>query len=236
MELIKAIILKSSHYTDARKIVHVFSREKGYLSMITPSSVFKRKNNPLHLLQICEIEYLPNEKGSLHKLQNSSPLNQLPNLYFDIFKMNIIQLWAEILNLLLRNEPKNEELFLYIERSVEYLNMTRNDTANFNLVFLYRLAGYIGFRIDTSTWQEGYVFDINNGSFSPTGNTPYISGPNTAWVIYSLCTCPIEEIKNIPLNRKARNILLDVILLFYSIHLNIDFNIKSIQVIRDIFS
>lgn len=237
MEVCKAIILKTINYTDTQKIIHVYSFEKGYLSLITPSVIFKRKSAPVHLMQITEIEYFANEKGSLHKLRTASPIHNLSNLYFDIFKMNIILLWGEILDLILRNEEKNDHLFDFIVHSVEYLNSTQNDTGNFNLFFLYRLAGLIGFHINTASWQEGYVFNISDGSFYPTdNNTPYISGPNTAKIIYRLCTCEVHEIKDISLNRQARNILLDIILLFYSTHLNINFNIKSIQVIREIFA
>ena len=225
------------NYTDTQKIIHVYSLEKGYLSMITPSTVFKRKSNPVHLLQIAEIEYFENEKGNLHKLHTVSSVINLPNLYFDIFKMNIVLLWGEVLDLILKNENKNESLFEFITRSVEYLHSTQKEAGNFNLFFLYRLAGLIGFRINATSWQEGYVFNINDGSFYPTDNrTPYISGPNTAKIIWKLCTCEVEEVKDIPLNQQARNILLDIILLFYSIHLNINFNIKSIQVIREVFS
>lgn len=237
MEVCKAIILKTVNYTDTQKIIHVYSLEKGYLSMISPSTVFKRKNNPVQVLQITEIEYFENEKGNLHKLRTVSPVMSLANLYFDIYKMNIILLWGEILHLILKNEDKNESLFEFIAGSVEYLNATQKDVGNFNLLFLYRLAGLLGFRINTNSWKEGYVFNINDGNFYPSeNNTPYISGPNTAGIIYQLCTCEVSKIGNIPLNREARNILLDVILLFYSIHLNINFNIKSIQVIREIFA
>ena len=205
--------------------------------MISPSVVFKRKTKTVHLLQISEIEFFENEKSDLHKLRQIFPIINLPELYFDIFKMNILLLWGEILNLILKNEGKNEELFDYLTHSIEYLNSTHNVIGNFNLYFLYRLAGFIGFRINTSSWQENYVFNINDGSFYPSDPaTPYISGPNTAKIIYQLCTCPLAEIKAIPLNRQSRNILLDVILLFYSIHLNINFNIKSIQVIREVFA
>ena len=82
--------------------------------------------------------------------------------------MNILLLWGEILNLILKNEGKNEELFDYLTHSIEYLNSTHNDIGNFNLYFLYRLAGFIGFRINTSSWQENYVFNINDGSFYPS--------------------------------------------------------------------
>lgn len=187
-------------------------------------------------MQISEIEYISNEKANFHKLNQISPLVNLPNLYFDIVKMNILLLWGEVLNLLLKNEGKNEELFRFITHSIEYLNSATEGIGNFNLLFLYRLAGLIGYRINSSSWREGYVFNINDGSFYPADNQPaYISGPNTATVIYKLCTCPIQEVKDIPLNQNSRNILLDIILFFYSTHLNINFNIKSIQVIREVF-
>lgn len=237
MEVIRSIILKTVNYTETQKIIRIYSKEKGYLSLISPSHVFKRKNQPVHLLQTTEIEYFENTKGDLHKLITASPVSNLPDLYFDIFKMNIILLWGEVLELILRNEGKNEELFDFIVQSTEYLNSTKEDIGNFNLFFLYRLSGLIGFRINTSSWQDGYVFDINDGLFClPGGNSPYVSGPNTARIVHRLCTCQLSEIKEISLNQHSRNILLDTILLFYSIHLNIDFNIKSIQVIREVFS
>lgn len=187
-------------------------------------------------MQLVEIEYFVNEKGGLHKLRTISPLINLPALYSDIFRMNILLLWSEILHLILRQEGKNEVLFHYISRSAEYLNTTQRDIANFNLLFLYRLAGPLGFHINTSTWQEGYVFDIQEGHFCPPDIVrPYLSGPHTAKVIYQLCTCETGKLKDIPLNREARNILLDVVLLFYSIHLNLNFNIRSIQIIREVF-
>ena len=107
--------------------------------MISPSVVFKRKTKTVHLLQISEIEFFENEKSDLHKLRQISPIINLPELYFDIFKMNILLLWGEILNLILKNEGKNEELFDYLTHSIEYLNSTHNDIGNFNLYFLYRL-------------------------------------------------------------------------------------------------
>ncbi|MEG2790656.1 MAG: DNA repair protein RecO C-terminal domain-containing protein [Odoribacter sp.] len=151
--------------------------------------------------------------------------------------MNIILLWGEILHLLLRNEGRNENLFDFIAQSVEYLNSTQTDVGNFNLFFLYRLSGFVGFQVNHSSWQEGYVFNVYDGSFYPAdGHTPSVSGPHTAEIIHRLCSCQLEEVKDIQLNRQARNILLEVILLFYTTHLNVDFNIKSIQVIREVFS
>ena len=137
MEIVQGIILKTSPYSETQKIIRIYTKEKGYLSMISPSVVFKRKTKTVHLLQISEIEFFENEKSDLHKLRQISPIINLPELYFDIFKMNILLLWGEILNLILKNEGKNEELFDYLTHSIEYLNSTHNDIGNFNLYFLY---------------------------------------------------------------------------------------------------
>ena len=133
MEIVQGIILKTSPYSETQKIIRIYTKEKGYLSMISPSVVFKRKTKTVHLLQISEIEFFENEKSDLHKLRQISPIINLPELYFDIFKMNILLLWGEILNLILKNEGKNEELFDYLTHSIEYLNSTHNDIGNFNL-------------------------------------------------------------------------------------------------------
>lgn len=237
MDVTTAILLKPVNYSDTQKIVHAYTKESGYASFITPASVFRRRNNSLANMQLVEIEFYRNEKGGLHKLQTATPLVNTSNIYFDIYKMNIALLWSEVLNLILKNEHRNDDLFDYITRSVEYLNSTHNDTANFNLFFLYRLVAPIGFSINTSSYSQGYLFNPNDGSFyPPEARMAHISGPNTAKIICDLCSCRLEELKEIALNRQSRTVLLDIILLYLSLHLNTDLNIKSIQVIREVFS
>lgn len=238
METVTGVILKTQDYTDSQKIVCVFSKERGYLTLISPSFVFKRNNSSRTAvcMQIAEIELYENVRGGLHKLRTLSPLVNNAAVCLNVYKMNIALLWSEILNLLLRKEPKNEALFDFIRYSVEYLNTTDGDIANFNLFFLFRLAALLGFRIDTDTYAEGALFNIHDGRFvAPGSGAASISGPHAARAIYRLCTCRTEELKTIPLDRQSRSMLLDIALLFFGIHLNIDFNIKSIKVLREVF-
>lgn len=237
MEVVTGIILKIQHYSDQQKIVCVFSRERGYMSFISPSFVFKRKSSLAGIcMQIAEMEYYDNTKGGFYKLKSLSPIVNNAAVYLDVYKMNIVLLWSEILNLLLKREQKNVDLFDFIRQSVEYLNTTSGDIANFNLFFLYHLVTLLGFRINTETYTEGAVFNLNDGSFiSADTKASYISGPNAAKAIYTFCTCRLEDLKLIPMDRKSRSILLDIVLLFFSVHFNLDFNIKSIKVIRDVF-
>ena len=49
-------------------------------------------------------------------------------------------------------------------------------------------------------------------------------------------SCPLEELKAIPLNQESRRILLDIALLYLGYHLKLDFNTRAIRVIREVFS
>ncbi|KIO45350.1 MULTISPECIES: DNA repair protein RecO [Porphyromonadaceae] len=238
MEVTNAIVLKNIPYTENQRILSVFSAERGFLSLITPVNTIKRRNNhATQCMQIVEIEYIFNEKNNIHKLTTIVNTRNTTAIYLDVYKMNIALLWGEILNLTLRNEGKNETLYEYIENSIEYLNSAQRDIANFNLFFLFHLASLLGFDINSSTYRPGYILNLNDGNFYPTaGNDSYSTGPHAAQAIYKLCNSPLADIGNIPLNRQSRSIILDILLLFLSFHLNINFNIKSIKVIREIFS
>ena len=73
MEIVQGIILKTSPYSETQKIIRIYTKEKGYLSMISPSVVFKRKTKTVHLLQISEIEFFENEKSDLQNLSDHQP-------------------------------------------------------------------------------------------------------------------------------------------------------------------
>ncbi|MDR1755830.1 MAG: DNA repair protein RecO [Culturomica sp.] len=237
MKVVKGIILRVLEYTEDQKIVHVFTEESGFLSLISPAFLFKKRKNPLHLLQISEIEFFPNEKGNLHKLKRVEPMVNLSAAYFDVYKMNIMLLWGEILYVVLKNEQKNEALYDYLYRSIDYLNTAQKDVANFNLFFLYRLPALIGFKIDTPSHSQGNLFNVWEGNFvTKESGKPFVSGVNAANVIYKLCTCELQELSEIALDGKSRSLLLDIILLFFSVHLNVDLNGKNIRVIRELFS
>lgn len=85
MEIVQGIILKTSPYSETQKIIRIYTKEKGYLSMISPSVVFKRKTKTVHLLQISEIEFFENEKSDLHQNSVKSLRSSTCPSYISIF-------------------------------------------------------------------------------------------------------------------------------------------------------
>lgn len=237
MNKTRAVVLKSSPFGEDQRIVRLYSEHAGYLSLITPPSFHRKKSNPVSQpMQLVEVEYFENNRGGLHKLKTISTLRNTTAIYFDIVKMNIALLWGEVLDRILQHEERNGILFDYICDAVEYLHTAGREAANFNLCFLYRLCGLLGFRIDTDSYSEGALFNIGDGKFYPPGVSPeYTSGPHTARIIRCFCASPLEEALEVPLNGESRGVLLDVVLHFLGFHLNIDFNNKNLQVIREVF-
>ena len=154
METVTGVILKTQDYTDNQKIVSVFSKERGYMTFMAPSFVFKRNNSRTAVcMQIAEIELYENTRGGLHKLKTMIPVVHNAAVYLDVYKMNIALLWSEVLNLLLKKEPKNDALFDFIRYSVEYLN-----TTEWRLLDQSSISFFIPFGcIDGVSYQYGNI-------------------------------------------------------------------------------
>ncbi|MDR0765400.1 MAG: DNA repair protein RecO C-terminal domain-containing protein [Odoribacteraceae bacterium] len=235
MEVVNAIVLKNARFVERQRVIHLFSLERGFLSMITPSLAGKREGT--RVMEVAEVEYAGGTRGGLYSLRSARTTVNTNAISLDVFKMNIALLWGEALCLLLRHEGKNKALYDYLCRSVEYLNAAGDDAANFNLFFFYRLCDLLGLRVDASSYREGYFFDPRQGRFcpspSPAGGTV---GPRAAGIICRLCVDPLSSVGDIPLSRQGRAMLLDVVFSFIGYHLDVNFDTKSIRVIREVFS
>ncbi|MGL5682498.1 MAG: DNA repair protein RecO [Marinifilaceae bacterium] len=236
MRVVETIIIKTVNYNDTQRIVRTFSREAGYLSFIVPAYQLKKRGEQVHPMQLVEIEFESNDRSTLHKCKSITPRMQSHALYFDIVKMNIALLWGEFLDLVLRTEKQNTDLFDFLLNSITYLDAAGQGIGNFNLYFLYRLPTFIGFKIDTLSYRDGYIFNVENGKFYPAdAGKPATAGPNAARIIYQLASHPLSQLENLKLNRQSRSILLDILIRYLSDHLNTEFNTPTVTVIRSVF-
>lgn len=238
MERVEAIILKSTPYLEEQRIVRVFSARQGALSLITSPDGFRKKTqHTLSCLQVSEVVFRRSARGDLHRMISCQPADTPSQLHYDVRKMTIAQLWGEVLCQVLSHEQQNDSLYDFLRHSIAYLERSENDTANFNLQFLFRLCGMMGFRIDTDTYMEEALFDLRDGRFYPPGDNvaSHRIGPHASRVIHRLCSSPTGAIADIPLNRESRSTLLDIALHFLGYHLNLDLHSRALGVIREMF-
>ena len=104
MEVVNAVVLKNSRFVERQRILYLFSLERGFLSMITPS--FSSKREGTRVMEVVEVEYAGRARGDLYSLKSTRPTLDTNAISLDVFKMNIALLWGEALWLILRHEEQ----------------------------------------------------------------------------------------------------------------------------------
>jgi DNA repair protein RecO (recombination protein O) len=233
-----AIVLKNAQLPGGRVVTRVFSRERGYLSLVVPRMIDGRPTAAFtRCMQPVEIEFDDLPRGDLRRVLSIAPSRPVEEIYGDVIKRGVALLWSEVLAPVLAHEERNEPLHDYLARSVEYLNAAAAGVANFNLFFLYHLCAFLGFRVDTSSYRRGYLFNVTDGHFhAPPPTSPFTPDAHHSALIRGLCDDPLEASARLPLDRSSRVALLDTVLHFIGFHLDVNFDTKAIRVVRSIFS
>lgn len=229
-----AIILNRIKYGDNSYIFNAYTYELGKQAFIVNNSNLKRNKNLYHPLQILEIEFNYQENKKLHSIYSANPNYIFRDIPFNIFKSSISVFIAQILNETIREKFRNNELYGYIESSIQYLDTVEDMYSNFHIYFLIKLAKFIGFNPSNNYSKKNIYFNISKGEFCEE-KTNSCLGPNASEIINYFLEADIHTYQDIELNKDSRNILIDFIIKYYEYHIERKLNIKSLNIIREIF-
>lgn len=235
----KAIVLHSFKLGESKMIVDMLTEEEGRLSFVvnmprsSKSKMKKQFFQPLTLLEI-ECDVRPNVQ--LHKLREVRISEPFAGIPFDAHKLSIVLFLAEFLYYSTRGEQRNEALFSYIENSILWLDGCQSSCASFHLVFMMRMSRFIGFYPNIDDYHEGNVFDMRAAAFSSTVplHTDYLS-PDDAARIQTLMRMNYETMHLFRMNHDERNRIVDVLLTYYRLHVPNFPELRSLDVVRDLW-
>lgn len=242
----EAIVLHSIKYGEAKMIVDMFTRQHGRLSFVvslpktTRGKLKKQYFQPLTLLSI-ECDIRPQQQ--LQKLSDASLLFPLSTLLYDPTKLSISLFLSEFLYHALKSEQHNEPLFDYIISSIQWLDSCETHYANFHLVFLMHLSRFLGFYPNLEESGERGIeshelyFDLRAAcfcSFVPL-HRDYLM-PQEASMVKLMMRMDYPTMHLFRLNRQQRNRCIEVALLFYRIHLPAFPDLRSIEVLKDLWA
>lgn len=238
MDIVEGILLKSVPYGENQTIVNLFTKQEGFMVMITPLHKSRRRI-PYSVMQECEVEYVKNDRGGLHRLMAITPLDKASGLHLDVERGGYAQLWGSLLASLLRDQGADSALYGYVVRAVELLESYDGEYMNLTLLFMGRLATFLGVKPNIESYKRGRVFHIGRGEFIDTGTFAageLVSGPNVAEAIYRFMTMEIERVGTLKINFKSFEILLETLLLFYEHHFAVKFDKTAIAIIKEILN
>jgi DNA repair protein RecO (recombination protein O) len=159
----------------------------------------------------------------------------LPSIYDDIKKNTISVFIAEFLLKTIKENEPDQMLFSFISESVVLLNDEETRVSDFHLFFLFRLTKYLGIEPLNNYSDENKIFDIKSGKFiAGYPNHNYYLNFQMSRLIHLIL---YNELKDLPeLTNKNRSLLLEFITGYYNLHLDRPGELRSIKILKDVYS
>ncbi|MGB8358762.1 MAG: DNA repair protein RecO [Bacteroidales bacterium] len=234
----EAILLHHVRYSDNSLIAHFYTREYGRLSVMVKGISSKKRSTkfsyfqPLNMFRLELYHYENRELNNLKELSLSFIPKNIPG---DINRSTITLFISELLYSVIKEEDVNRMLYGFIESSVMSLDEMTGGISNFHLWFLVAFTDYTGIG-PSPTALKDYCFDMISGQFiqSPPSHPDYIE-PRTSKILNRLLQMPADKLGELRLSGEERSELLDKILKYYNLHLPGIRQIRSLQIMKEIF-
>lgn len=236
----RVLVLSITKYSDTSVIVHTYSEQQGRLSLwlrIPKSHKSRAKLGLFQPLSVLEVDMDLSPKSNMGYIKEAKSALVLQSIPFHPVKSSIALFLAEFLSKVLQEEAQNQLLFAYLITSIEWLDKCERTSANFHLVFLMRLTLFLGLSPNLEDYHPGDWFDLQNGVFiqHPPFHKQYVR-PDEASRIRVLVRMNYENMHLFSLSRVERGQILDVLLMYYTIHVNSSLELKSVSVLKELFT
>ena len=208
------ILLSVTKVGDKSLVLHTLSPEWGRRSFIT--SVSRKAPMALFLpLSLLEAEVIENSKSDLWRLSEvcaSAPLNGIRS---DVRKNTMTLFLSEVLLRTLKVGSREEGLFEWCRSSILTLDAMESDFSNYHLRFLLEFAGALG--------------------FSPSIEDLMPFCGEHLEVVRSLLRSSAAETMLIPMSGAQRNAVASLLLDYIGYHIDSPLQIRSLQVLRELY-
>lgn len=232
----KAIVISSIKYQEKSLIVKCFTQSDGLKSYFVPNAFAAKKSNQkiayFQPLSILEIEANHKNKGTLEHFKEIKLAHAYQTISTDIVKSTIVIFLSEIIHHSIHEEEKNENLFEFLESALLWLD-AHDEMANFHLILMLQMTKFLGFYPDDSE-VDGKFFDAKEGVFSAFQGTNCLSDHQT-FLFKKLLNLKFDSDQKVFAGIE-RQILLKILLHYYTIHLDGFKKPKSLEVLKEVFA
>ncbi len=235
----EGIVLHFIKYGESSVITTIYTRDFGRQSYLINAARSKKSKNRAGLLQpLFLVDLVAYQKPSreLHRVKELKSNKTYQNIAFDITKTTQAIFLSEMLYKSLNEQESFPEMFDFIKNSLLYFDLMDNGFSNFHLFFLFRLTEYLGFLPNTTKTGFEAWFDLKKGSMVPfQPSHPFYANKEVSEVLIHLAKIKLHELHEFKITRTMRDSLLTVLLDYYQLHFDNLGEIKSINVLKEVF-
>ena len=236
----EGIVLHGIKYGDNGRIVTVYTEAFGRCSFILQGIHAKKSTGKANILQplfLIEMEVDYRQGRELQRAREIKIYHPYQTVPYDIVKSSQAIFLAEFLYKVLREEEARSELYKFLSHSFQLLDLLQEGTANFHLFFLVQLTRYMGFAPNNNYSAENPIFDMASGTF--TNSVPphqfYLDSTDSK-LLSDLANSSFGKIGTLLFTSTQRNHLLQKMITYFSLHLGINLQVKSFQVLKELFA
>jgi DNA repair protein RecO (recombination protein O) len=235
----KGIVLHNSIYSDIYSITLIYTEEFGQVSYLTARSKSRKTKVPkslFHSLAILDLEVDHQNLRDIQRIKEAKAHIPLISMLNNPVKSAIGVFLSELISKVIKEVQANKILFNFLFQSIRILELTEKSCANFHLVFMVALSRFLGFYPDDSGYQEGMFFDMHNGVFVMyKPSHPYFLNPDDSRFFYKLLRITYENMTAFKLTGVERKMIITAILEYYRLHLTHLPEIKSLEILHEVF-
>ena len=232
----KAIVLSSLKFQEKSLIVKCFTQSHGLKSYFVRDAFSSRKSNQkiayFQTMTVLDIEAVHKNKGTLENFKEIKIASPFHSIHSDIYKSTIVMFISEILHHSIHEEEKNEHLFVFLETALEWLD-NHDEIANFHLILMLETTKYLGFYPDISDIDMPF-FEMTEGVFNPFHAISSLTEHETN-LFKKLIDLRFDNDQKV-FHVIERQIILKILIDYYSFHLDGFKKPKSLDVLKEVFS
>ena len=215
----RGIVLNYIKYGDTSIICKIYTEQFGLQSYII-NGIRKSKSKNIGLFQplnILDLVVYHKKTSGLQRIKESKLDYAYKTLHLDMKKISVCFFLSEFLTRISQNDDDQKDNFDFIKDSLIVFDRLEENYSNFHIQFLIKLSKYFGIDI---------------------GNSKHLTGENVKDDInlfVDACINNSYEVK-IKSNNILRNNVINLIVEHYSRNLDININLNSTNILKEIFN
>jgi DNA repair protein RecO (recombination protein O) len=217
----RGIVFRFTKYGDSSIIVTIFTELFGLQTYIVNGVRSKSAKSKIALFQpltLLDLVVYYKETASIKRIKEVRCFYQYQTLQTDIRKSSIAMFINEMLNKTMKEETHAQEQFEFLLESLISLDRLQTGFENFHLIFLVKLSRFLGF-------GAHQVNDIGQGIFTEKEEEELIE---------KLIAADYDT--ELSVTHAQRRSMLEILLRFYSAHIDSLGEIRSVQVLKEVMS